>query len=301
VVLPAVRPEDPFGAPMWPELSFFERPADMEWGQKMLVRMNPEDPLFGQVFGYVAPKGQCILESDPTSCWMVPPSPTNYDYAHQGTTVLADGSILPTANLGGGKGHADVQLGWAQVPLFYENTSYQMAAVRYGEDDFGVYGVGVLRPEATWGQALEFVRSATSGDWRWVQELNAWDFAGSCLVNLPGFPMFDGTRVVMKASAAPLGQTAMLVTFSGADNGEADPMKVLPTSHTAAAPACACQSHTASPEVETPTVTPDVSAVVAAAIEANNAAWEQRLTDTVAPLQAQIDEMRPVVLSVLDA
>lgn len=306
VKLPDVHADTPLNPPLFPDASYFERPADMVPGQKLIARLNPEGPLFGQAFGYIAPKGQCILDLDgPDNCWMVPPSPTNYDYAHQGTTILNDGTVLATANIGGAGGHAPHEMGWAQVPRFYEDVSSQMARVRYGEDEFGVYAVGVVAPDMTWGGAVKMLASATSGDWRWVDELRAWDFMGACAVNLPGLPLHvkSGTRVARKASATPIGDTCMIVTMNGSIEPDTEVVNMGAHSE------CDCQktAKTAAGETPTPLVgltADEVDERITAALEARDAQWQAKIdeavTGAIEPLNNRLSTIEEISLSVLD-
>lgn len=286
---------DPLGAALFPSPSMFVPPADRRPGQKVTINLNPDDPLFTQVFGYIAPKGQCILSNDPNECWLVPPSPTGYGYAMQGETWLTDGSVIQTANLGGDAGHAPIDKpGLRYVQEFYENTSSQLARVVYGEDEYGVYAVGAAAPDMTWGAAVKMLASATSGDWRWVDEMGAWDFLGSCLVNVPALPLHDGAKLIRKASATPLvADRVMIVTVTG------DVYTEEPTMHEAPC-SCGSKSKTAAAE---PGSDPspafgavEVRAIVADALAANNAEWQTKFD----ALSDRLASYEPVLLGVLD-
>lgn len=313
--LPDVHAADPLNVALFPTLDYFERPNDMVRGQKITMRLNPEAEFFGQVYGYVAPKGQCILDLDgPDSCWMVPPSPTGYEWAHQGKTILADATDLPTANIGGGGGHAPHELGWQAVPRYYEDIDTQMARVRYGEDDFGVYAVGIAVPTMTWGGALMMVASATSGDWRWVDELSAWDFMGSCFVNLPGLPLHakSGTRKVRSASATPSpDHQTMIVTMAAdvaAPDTEDEDMSAAngkPCNCTSAAEAAAQAAGAEPVTTTTPGLTPEeVDERIASALTARDAEWETKVADlisgAVSPITERLSSVEEISISVLD-
>lgn len=308
--LPDVHAADPLQLPLFPSVDYFTRPDDMVPGQKITIRLNPEGDLFGQVFGYVAPFGQCILDIDgPDSCWLVPPSPSGYEYAHQGSTILADATTLPTANIGGAGGHAPHSLGWQQVPRYYEDISAQMARVRYGADDFGVYAVGIGVADLTWGGAVTLVASATSGDWRWVDELSGWDFMGSCFVNLPGLPLHarSGTRVARSASASHPDddQRVMIITMSG-DVGPLDPEDTdMSGANCNCKTAAEAVSQTAAGETTVVGLTTeDVDARIASALEANNAAWETKMSEVVnsavEPILTRLSPVEGIALSILD-
>lgn len=126
---------------------------------------------------------------------MRPPkgSPSNYEYAHQGETLTDDGDVVRTAVIGGGAGHAPIDSDSATVPAFYDNSGTQLMRVRYGEDDNGLWFAGALWPDVDDLDIAKIRASSLSGDWRWHsawRETGAgYDFAGACLVNIPGYPM----------------------------------------------------------------------------------------------------------------
>lgn len=145
----------------------------------------------GRVFGYVALWDTCHVGL--SGCTRPPKgSPTGYEYAHQGETLTASGDLIRTAVIGGGAGHAPQSM--KDVAKFYENSGTQMMRVRYGEDSHGLWMAGALWPDVSEIDVARIRASAVSGDWRWHAAWRhtsdgAYDFAGSCLVNIPGFPM----------------------------------------------------------------------------------------------------------------
>lgn len=313
--LPEVHASDPLNLPLFPSIDYFQRPDDIVAGQKITMRLNPEGGLYGQVFGYVAPFRQCILDMDgPDTCWMVPPSPTNYEYAHQGSTILADASTIPTANIGGAGGHAPHALGWSAVPRFYEDISTQMARVRYGADEYGVWAAGIGVATLTWGGAVTMVASATSGDWRWVDELGSWDFMGSCFVNLPGLPLHakSGTRIARRASATPSeDQKAMIITMSGdlalddAEDTDMGASNAKPCNCSTAVDAAQTAAPESVIEAAAPGLSPeDIDARIASALEANNAAWQERIdtavNNAIEPIITRLSPLEARELSILD-
>lgn len=174
-------------APLYPPAHFFEPPADMAPDQKITVVTDGPDR--GRVFGYVAHKGTYLLNGDPSDPWTPPPSPTNYVDAMQGDTVLADGSTLKTANIGGGVNHARLSASFEGAVRHNENTASNLMRVRYGADDKGIWAAGVLWPDVSERDVAMIRANALSGDWRWRQEYRAYDMAGSQLVPHPGLPL----------------------------------------------------------------------------------------------------------------
>lgn len=184
--------DDPVGAPALPTVDYFVKPADLAEDAKLTV-----DFATGAVYGRVAPREQCLL-SRPGECWTISDSPSNFRGAMQGETVLADGTVIRTANIGGGVRHAPLGrtpnepvFNFHEAVDWYENTASRLMRVVYGADEHGVWVAGVLMPHVTKRQALDIMASPVSGDWRWRPEpaFDAYDMAGVVLVNMPGFPL----------------------------------------------------------------------------------------------------------------
>lgn len=194
-------PDAPVGAPLYPPADWFSKPASLQPGQKITVVTDGPDA--GRVFGYVAPKAQCILSGrEKQECWQVPDSPSNYAAAMQGETLTAEGELVRTANIGGDVDHAPIAWrSFAKVRDHYANTASQIMRVAYGSDEHGVWAAGALWPEITHRQAAKVRASALSGDWRWREEMGAYDMAGSQMVSTPGLPLIP----TIHARAASLG------------------------------------------------------------------------------------------------
>jgi hypothetical protein len=62
-----------------------------------------------------------------------------------------------------------------------------MADVAAGEDAFGIWVAGALRPDATPEQVRALRASAPSGDWRPIG--GRLELVAVCQVNVPGFPV----------------------------------------------------------------------------------------------------------------
>lgn len=152
----------------------------------------------GRVYGYIALWNTC--HTGHGNCVRAPRgSGSNYDYAHQGETLTAEGELIKTAVIAGGKGHAPIDMDSALVPEYYENMGTQLMRVRYGEDENGLWFAGALWPDVNDLQVAQIRATSISGDWRWHavyrKSSSGYDFAGACFVNIPGFPMpTDGER-----------------------------------------------------------------------------------------------------------
>lgn len=195
-------------APLNPPAEWFDHPGEIPTDRRVTITAD------GRVFGYVALWNSCHVGLE--GCQPPPQgSPTDYSYAHQGQTQLADGKLLATANIGGGAGHAPLDA--SNAAKFYENTSSQMMRVRYGEDANGLYFAGALWPDVNELDVARIRASAISGDWRWFASWRktdaGYDFSGACLVNVPGYAMESEGDVVnrpgrMMQLAASLGGDA---------------------------------------------------------------------------------------------
>lgn len=173
--------------PLHPPAAWFDTLPD--WfspGEKLTVMTDGPDA--GRVAGTVAPRDQCLLDGT-RDCLTVPYSPTAYAAAHQGDTLTAEGSIIHTANIGGGVNHARLSAGFREAVKHYENTAAQVMRVRYHDLEDCVIALGALWPDVTDEQVAVVRAAALSGDWRWRPELNALDMSGVQLVNNPGYPL----------------------------------------------------------------------------------------------------------------
>ena len=182
------------------------------WFTKLPDNWDPNGPLIqidfasGRVAALVAPYGECILNGR-AGCWTPPISATNYEYAHVGSVLTAEGDIIRTANIGGGVDHFDPTRA-SETSLaadHYANTATRRMVGRYVDSPpDGIVFVGSLYPGTTYMQAFECMTSALSGDWRWVQSLNDYEMVGSQLVNNPGFRPNKMASPARLASVVPL-------------------------------------------------------------------------------------------------
>ncbi|MEV4895107.1 hypothetical protein AB0K48_37590 [Nonomuraea sp. NPDC055795] len=69
----------------------------------------------------------------------------------------------------------------------YDNTCAQIAVVRAGEDEHGIWVAGALIPGVTPEQVAELRRSPLSGDWREVR--GRLELVAALAVNSSGFPI----------------------------------------------------------------------------------------------------------------
>lgn len=172
--------------PLDPPREWFTPPDDMPADAGCVVEPN------GRVYGYLCHWGSVLMDGT-NDRWKPPRSRHGYAFAHTGDTVCEDGSTIRTANLGGDAGHAAPGQSIEAVQAFYENTSTQMARVRYGEDANGVWFAGACWPTVTDLDIARMRASARSGHWCVVGDWKdiasgrqGYELVGACLVNIPG-------------------------------------------------------------------------------------------------------------------
>jgi hypothetical protein len=200
-------------APVLPPREWFERVEVLDPARHVYLGRRPNGTPTGQVWGYIAQ-------------WDVPHAgilnrevyaprlgPDGYrTFTSQGSTMTAEGEEVPTGVLSFGGGHDnDMSHGVVPALAHYDSTSTAYADVIVGEDDFGVWFAGAMRPHLTRQQIEEFGRHPLSGDWR----ANPGDanvrLVAALSVNTPGFPIrgrshitASGGRALIAAGSAPL-------------------------------------------------------------------------------------------------
>lgn len=142
----------------------------------------------GHIFGHLAEWGTCHIAYE--VCTTVPPSSTNYAYFLTGQVFTDVGSVA-VGQLTVGGGHADPKLGVRAAMAHYDNVSSAVADVTVGEDAYGVWFSGRIRPWATERQIHELFAAGPSGDWRGVRSRgrDSMELVAAHAVNVQGFPV----------------------------------------------------------------------------------------------------------------
>lgn len=165
-------------APEVPPAAWFEAP-----------RLAGPTPLTvtpaGQVFGHVALWGTCHIGLP--GCTTPPKSRSGYAYFLTGELEVDDGSTIPVGQLTIGTGHASLTLSRKQTVEHYDHTGWAVADVTAGEDEFGPWVAGAIRPDATDAQVKMLRAAAISGDWRPIK--GQLEMVAALAVNVPGFPI----------------------------------------------------------------------------------------------------------------
>lgn len=165
-------------APVVPPRDWFRKP-DLKSPTPITVTDD------GRVFGHIA-SWQTSHIGLPGSR-KPPRSYSNYAYFRTGVVRTDDGTDVPVGQLTLAGGHADLSASAELAVKHYDDTASAIADVAAGEDQFGIWVSGALRPEATPEQVRALRASAPSGDWRPIN--GRLELVAVCQVNVPGFPV----------------------------------------------------------------------------------------------------------------
>ena len=164
--------------PMTPPKSWFENP-----------KLNKPTPLTvdddGRVYGHIA---AWHVDHIGMAFGTRPPrSKSNYAYFHTGVCRTEEGDDVPVGQLTLAGGHASIEASAAEAVKHYDDTASSFADVHAGEDAYGIWVAGALRPGTTPEQIRAIRASAPSGDWRPIR--GSLELVAVCQVNVPGFPI----------------------------------------------------------------------------------------------------------------
>jgi DNA-binding ferritin-like protein len=164
--------------PMTPPKSWFENP-----------KLTGPTPLTvtddGRVFGHIA--AWHVDHIGLTFGTKPPRSKSGYSYFHTGVCRTEEGEDIPVGQLTLAGGHAPLEASAKSAAKHYDDTASAFADVHAGEDSFGIWVSGSLRPSISPEQVRAIRASAPSGDWRPIQ--GALELVAVCQVNVPGFPI----------------------------------------------------------------------------------------------------------------
>jgi hypothetical protein len=172
--------------PVEPPDVWFERPV-----------LNGPTPITvtdsGQLFGHIATWDTSHIGLPGAT--RAPRSASNYAYFHTGVVRTSDGKDVNVGQLTLAGGHADLTADAAAAVKHYDDTGSAIADVHAGEDSYGIWVAGALRPGTSPEQVRALRASAPSGDWRLIN--GRLELVAVCQVNVPGFPV---TRAQIVAS-----------------------------------------------------------------------------------------------------
>lgn len=167
--------------PLTPPISWFQDP---QLPEKTPLTITAA----GQVYGHLAAWNECHRDVSNRACVLAPKSFKEYAPFHLGSVVTAEGDTVKVGKIVQDTRHADVRLGYAAAAIHYDDTGDEVAVVRAGEDDFGIWVAGAIVPDATPKKVAKLRRSPISGDWRGVD--GHLELTAALAVNVPAFPVY---------------------------------------------------------------------------------------------------------------
>ena len=162
--------------PMTPPADWFENP-----------KLNKATPLTvepnGRVYGHIAAWN--VNHIGLPRATKPPRSRSKYAYFHTGV-LNTEGGDVPVGQLTLAGGHAPLNVDAASAAKHYDDTASAVADIHVGEDEYGIWCAGSLRPGLEELQVRALRASAPSGDWRPIN--GSLELVAICQVNVPGFP-----------------------------------------------------------------------------------------------------------------
>lgn len=166
-------------APDEPPLEWFDDP---EFTELTPLTITPE----GRVYGHVAPWNACHTGIQ-GRCVKPPRSSDGVPYFNLAAVRTAEGVEVPVGKITMDTGHASLVASPKATAAHYDNTGTVAADVRAGQDRFGPWVAGAIRPELDSVQVRALERATVSGDWRTINGKH--EMVGLLAVNVPGFPI----------------------------------------------------------------------------------------------------------------
>jgi hypothetical protein len=139
----------------------------------------------GRIFGHLATWGTCHI-GIPGTCVEAPPSPSAYAYYRTGV-VMTDAGEVPVGSITMDTGHAPLGANARVAASHYDHTGAVVGDVAAGDDEFGIWVAGALRPGLSGAQIDRLRAGALSGDWREIR--GHLELVAALVVNVPGFPI----------------------------------------------------------------------------------------------------------------
>jgi hypothetical protein len=180
-------------APAVPPAEWFSDPGLTE-----LTPMTIEAD--GRIFGHAWDWKTCHT-AFADECVLAPHSATEYAYFHLGEIELDNGTAEPIGKITIDTGHAGQRLSRAEAIRHYDDTGTVAAYVVMGEDEFGGWFSGCVRPDLP-EETLRLLRgSVLSGDWRGVN--GNLELIALLACNVPGFPVPRARALVAAGEDGP--------------------------------------------------------------------------------------------------
>lgn len=164
--------------PMTPPKAWFENP-NLSKATPLTIDKD------GRVYGHIA--AWHVSHIGLPRATKPPRSRSGYAYFHTGVCHTAEGADVPVGQLTLAGGHAPLNADAVSAAKHYDDTASAIADVHVGEDQYGIWCAGSLRPGVNEMQVRALRASAPSGDWRPIN--GSLELVAVCQVNVPGFPI----------------------------------------------------------------------------------------------------------------
>lgn len=144
----------------------------------------------GHVYGHLALWDTCHLSFTMQGQCVTPPrSGTGYAHYRLGSTRTSNGGEVATGTITMNSRHAVAAAGAVAAMAHYEDTGLAAADVACGEDAWGIWVAGALRPGLSDATVRALRAAPLSGDWRRVSTSGGLELVAALAVNTPGFPV----------------------------------------------------------------------------------------------------------------
>jgi hypothetical protein len=150
-----------------------------------------------------------------------PHSKSGYAFFATGALETAEGTMVNVGQITLTGGHAPLEASVSEAVRHYDDTQSAFCDVAVGEDRYGIWVAGALRPTIDDNQLRAIRASSVSGDWRPIN--GSLEMVAVCAVNVPGFPIPRArvaSGVPIALVAAGTGELVDLMLNSG--DGVAD-------------------------------------------------------------------------------
>lgn len=194
-------------APMCPPGEWFQDPA-----LDRLTALTVTDE--GRIVGYLAGWDTCHIGSPggQGTCTVAPDSKSDYRYFHLGELTTAEGDDISVGNITLDTGHAGLGASRRSSLNHYDHTGTVVGDVRVGEDAFGIWVAGAVRPEATPTSIRKLRSSSLSGDWRTID--GHLELIAALCVNVPGFPIPRAQAAISASGVTAIVAAGIVVAAS---------------------------------------------------------------------------------------
>jgi hypothetical protein len=116
-----------------------------------------------------------------------PHSKSGYAFFATGALETAEGNMVNVGQITLTGGHAPLEASVAEAVAHYDSTESAWCDVAVGEDRYGIWVNGAVRPTVDESQFRAIRASSVSGDWRPIN--GSLEMVAVCAVNVPGFPI----------------------------------------------------------------------------------------------------------------